>query len=90
MDNKQPLASGSYLMTSHWRKTSKCQACRASIGIGDHIYWSPRFPKAARCAACGDYPPPPTPATVDLNTMVTAREIDWLRSLARVTFSEVN
>lgn len=90
MYNKQLLASGSYLMTSHWRKPSKCQACRASIGIGDHIYWSPRFPKAARCAACGDYPPPPAAPALDASTWITFREVALLRSLARSSMAEVN
>ena len=87
--DKERLTSGSYRMRSTWtRNVSTCVACRKRVQFGDWIYWNPAH--GPRCAACGDYPPPPVTSTLELTTMVTHREIDWLRSLARVTFADVN
>jgi hypothetical protein len=88
--DREFLPSGSYRLRSTWKRRSSCVACQVPFDPGDWIYWSPRFPKTARCAACGDFPPPPTSSTLEPNSMVSSREIDWLRSLARVTFAEVN
>lgn len=85
--DKERLPSGSYRMRSPWiRSVSNCVSCRERIHVSDWMYWNPK--KGPRCAACGDHPPNPDRQTDPWH--ITYREIDWLRSLVKVTFADVN